>query len=152
MANNLSKSIIHSACIQYMERKINALLAELKEVQASATSETKSSMGDKYETGREMMMQERNRLGDQLNIQKEHLAVLNAIDPHMLNNVVGHGCVVKTDRAIFFISAAAGQIEVEGSKVFLISGNAPLAKAMMGRQQQESFSFNQQSYTIESID
>ena len=62
MAKSISKPKVHEACRVFLMQKIENLSTELEALREAAIAETKSSMGDKYETGREMMMQERNRL------------------------------------------------------------------------------------------
>ena len=147
----VSKPVVHKACRDYLEKKIEALQAELDAVRDSAIAETKSSMGDKYETGREMMMQERNRLGKQLDLLTDQRATLDAIDPEKKCSAVKHGCRVVTDKSIFFLGAALGQIAVKGNQIFVISGNAPISKAMEGKTEGESFTFNGVSHTINRI-
>ena len=130
MGNILSKPVVLAACQQHITKKIKGLKSELDAVQESAIADTKSSMGDKYETGREVMMQERNRLAAQLDILSDQLAALNAIEPKKTHDEVRQGSLVETDKAIFFLSAAIGQVAIEDHQVFAISGAAPLGKLL----------------------
>ncbi|WP_436515811.1 hypothetical protein [Ekhidna sp. To15] len=147
----ISKSTIRAAFLDLFEQKIADIKAELEAVKDSATSETKSSMGDKYETSREMMMQERNRLGSQMEIMMTQVAALSRIDTDKNYSKVSYGCLVQTDGATFFISTAAGQLKIEKQIVFAISGEAPLSKAMMGRKIGDSFIFNGKSFNVKDI-
>ena len=146
-----TKSKIQEAFAELIQEKISAINLELEAVRESATAETKSSMGDKYETSREMMMQERNRLGSQLEVFSDQLKALNSIDAEKEYAEISYGCLVKTESANFFISAAAGQLTIEGHVYFAISGEAPIAKAMIGRKSGDSFSFNNRLFTIKEI-
>ena len=148
----VSKPVVHKACRDYLEKKIEALQAELDAVRESAIAETKSSMGDKYETGREMMMQERNRLGKQLDLLTDQRATLDAIDPEKKCSAIKHGCMVITDKSIFFLGAALGQLNVNGTMIFAISGNAPICKAMEGKKKGDSFTFNGAKHTIVRVE
>ena len=147
----ISKKNIRDGFEDFLRKKVSAIEEELKAIRESAAAETKSSMGDKYETSREMMMQERNRLGSQINVLTDQLAALKMIDVEKNYSEVSYGCMVHTDNAFFFISAAIGQLKVEDQVFFAISGEAPLAKAMMGRKEGDSFSFNKKSFTIKRI-
>lgn len=109
-------------------------------------------MGDKYETGREIMMQERNRLGQQLDLLTTQLTTLESIDPEKQFNEVKYGCLVNTDLSVFFISSAIGQVPVEGKQIFAISGEAPIARSMQGKKEGESFSFNGITQIIKKIE
>lgn len=147
----VSKSEVHKACKDYLEKKIEGLQAELDAVRESAIAETKSSMGDKYETGREMMMQERNRLGKQLDLLIDQRTTLESIDPDKNHDEIKHGALVSSDKSLFFISAALGQLEVGSKSVFVISGNAPISKTMEGKKEGDVFTFNGVSHSIEAI-
>lgn len=147
----ISKSQIRDAYIDLLEKKISDIKTELGAVRESANSETKSSMGDKYETSREMMMQEQNRLGAQLELLSDQLAAFNAIDLDKNYTEVKYGCLVETEKPIFFLCAAVGQISIDQHQIFAISGEAPIAKAMLGKKENESFSFNSKSYSVKAV-
>lgn len=146
------KHQIHTAFLEVLEKKIADIQSELDAIKESATAETKSSMGDKYETSREMMMQERSRLGSQLEVFINQKAALNAIDLEKNYTEVSYGCLVKTVQATFYLSAAIGPITLEKQSIFAISGEAPLSKVMIGKRAGESFSFNNKTFEIKSIE
>ncbi len=147
----ISKNQIQEAYIDLMEKKISDVRSELEEVRKSANAETKSSMGDKYETSREMMMQEQNRLGSQLDIFSDQLGALRSVDLDKNHSAVSYGCLVETDKVNFFLCAAIGQLIVEKTTVFAISGEAPIAKSMHGKKKGETFIFNNVTYSIKGI-
>jgi transcription elongation GreA/GreB family factor len=146
------KRIVHQACIELLEKKIESIKTEVDAVQESAISDTKSSMGDKYETGREVMMQERNRLSSQMDLFTDQLTRLNALVPDKKHNEVRQGSLVRTDKAIFYLSVAIGQLNVNDKQIFAISSAAPLAKGMIGKKEKDSFSFNNVTYVIQHLE
>ncbi|MEO9484255.1 MAG: hypothetical protein ABJG47_12440 [Ekhidna sp.] len=147
----ISKTKIRKAFLDLLTQKITDIKVELEAIRESATSETKSSMGDKYETSREMMMQERNRLGSQMEVFLNQIAALNTINLEKKYDKVSYGCLVQTEQATFFISAAVGPLTLENQSVFAVSGEAPLAKAMMEKSKEDSFFFNGKSFKIKDI-
>ncbi|TLX25482.1 GreA/GreB family elongation factor [Chryseobacterium indologenes] len=128
--------------IQYFEN----LIAETR----ASNNDTKSSMGDKYETGREMLQQEINNLQRQLNEVLNQQAILQKItaDP---SEKVQNGAIVKTDKGLFYISASMGEIRSENQKVMTVSAESPLVKAMFGKKMGETFTINTINQTIENI-
>ena len=84
--NNL-KSTLQSLCREYLSAKMDGIKAAVAELQAAANNETKSTAGDKYETGREMIQQEINleltRLAEFRNMQ----AVLDKIPPQVEQSI-----------------------------------------------------------------
>lgn len=142
------KKEVHNECIDLLESKLKALQVELVAVRESAISETKSSMGDKYETGREMMMQERNRLSSQLDLYLNQLATLKSIDAEKPLRQAKSGSLIQTNKGWFYISTPIGQVVISDKPIFVISPNAPLAKEMMNKTVNDSFTFNGQTQTI----
>jgi transcription elongation GreA/GreB family factor len=98
-------------------------------------------MGDKYETGREMLQQEINNLQRQLNESLNQQSIIQKIssDP---SSKVQNGALVKTDKGLFYISASAGEIMVDQQKIMTVSAESPLAKAMYGLTENQNFSVN----------
>lgn len=128
--------------IQYFEN----LMAETR----ASNNDTKSSMGDKYETGREMLQQEINNLQRQLNEALNQQAVLQKITPDP-SEKVQNGAIVKTNKGLFYISASMGEIVFEDHKIMTVSAESPLVKMMYGKKTGESFTVNTIDQHIENI-
>ena len=132
-----------SAKIQVFEN----LIAETR----ASSNDTKSSMGDKYETGREMLQQEINNIQRQLNETLNQQSFLQKLNTEACTKVQ-NGALVKTDKGFFYISVSAGEIVFENKKIMTISIESPLAKAMFGKKVKENFIINNTTQTIEKID
>ena len=131
-----------SAKIQTFEN----LIAETR----ASSNDTKSSMGDKYETGREMLQQEINNIQRQLNEVLNQQGFLHKLSTETCSKVQ-NGALVKTDKGLFYISASVGEIIIENKKIMTISSESPLAKEMFGKKESETFIINKVSQTIEKI-
>ena len=122
------------------------LIAETR----ASSNDTKSSMGDKYETGREMLQQEINNLQVQLNEILKQRDFLKTVLPKP-NDKAEKGAIVKTEKGLFFISVSLGEIKIDNQKIICISPESPLAKAMNGKIENEVFSINNINQKIENI-
>ena len=145
----MNKSEILNSVSEKLELKIKTLENLIAETRAS-NNETKSSMGDKYETTREMVQQEINNLQIQLNENvraKNSLKFIN-ITPHQ---IIGSGSLVETERGLFFIAVSLGEIIVEKKKIFIISPESPLAKVLIGKKKGEEISLNNSKQTIQNL-
>ncbi|QBO57091.1 hypothetical protein [Chryseobacterium salivictor] len=132
-----------------LAEKIKNLENLIAETRAS-NNETKSSMGDKYETSREMVQQEINNLQIQLNENvraKNSLKSINT-NPHQ---IIGLGSLVETDKGFFYITVSLGNIENHHQKIFLISPESPLARAMTEKSEGEEFYLNKIKQNIIKI-
>jgi len=123
------------------------LIAETR----ASSNDTKSSMGDKYETGREMLQQEINNLQVQLNEILKQKDFLKTVLPKP-SDKAEKGAIVKTEKGLFFISVSLGEIKIENEKIICISPESPLAKAMNGKQKGEDFSLNNMNQKILDIE
>lgn len=139
-----------SKILQIVHDKLSEKIGHLEHLIAetrAANNETKSSMGDKYETSREMVQQEINNLQIQLN---ENLRAKNSLKLINTNSqsVVGLGSLVETETGFFYIAVSLGEISFQEHMIFVISTESPLAKAMHGKRKGEGFSLNNSKQTI----
>lgn len=145
----MNKSEILQIIYDKLSEKIGHLEHLIAETRA-ANNETKSSMGDKYETSREMVQQEINNLQIQLN---ENLKSLNSLK--LINttehSIIGLGSLVETEKGFFYIAVSLGEISLKEKKIFVISTESPLAKAMYGKRKGEEFILNNSKQTIHSV-
>jgi transcription elongation GreA/GreB family factor len=132
-----------------ISEKIKTFENLIAETRASS-NDTKSSMGDKYETGREMLQQEINNIQRQLNETLNQKNFLKKINTEVCTKVQ-NGALVKTDKGFFYISVSSGEIVFEGKKIMTISSESPLAKAMFGKKIAETFIINNVNQVIEEI-
>ena len=134
---------------QKLSEKIQKLEQLIAETRAS-NNDTKSSMGDKYETSREMLQQEINHLQIQLNEHLKSQQILKNINPNP-HKIVTLGSLVETEKGMFFIAISLGELSFNQEKIFVISAESPLAKAMNGKKTGESFVVNNLSQIIKNI-
>ena len=137
--------IIHQKISEKIQ-KLEQLIAETR----ASNNDTKSSMGDKYETSREMLQQEINNLQLQLNEHLKSLQILKNINPNP-HKIVTLGSLVETEKGMFFIAISLGELSFNQEKIFVISAESPLAKAMNGKKTGESFVVNNLSQIIKNI-
>ena len=127
-----TKKALFEACQAYVQDRIRTSEAAIEAAQQAANSETKSSMGDKYETGRAMMQRERDKATIQLAEAMKLETVLKEVDPAVLHEQAELGSVVETSRGKFFISVAAGMLKVKAGNYFAVSPASPIGKKLLG--------------------
>ncbi len=91
------KEQLHRACRADVEKRIHTLRDILRGIDASRTSETKSSVGDKYETGRSMLHLEEAKSHHQLALALQLREELARIDPAKAFQRVERGSLVLQD-------------------------------------------------------
>ena len=117
----------------------------------SRDSDTKSSAGDKYETGREMMQREMDKISASLDMQKNQLAQMQRIDLHENPNRVGIGSYIETDAENYYLSVGLGKQTCNGSPFYAISSDSPIGALLMGKQKGDSIELRGRKITLISI-
>lgn len=138
-------------CRTHVQQRMDTAQRAIEVAQASAREETKSSAGDKYETGRAMMQLEVEKNSIQLGEAKKLKPVLDQIQVNYKHTRIALGSLVMTDHGNFFIAISAGQCTLEEIVYLIISPVTPLGVKLMGLGQGDSFTFNQHSYLIQQV-
>ena len=99
----------------------------------SRDSESKSSAGDKYETGREMIQIELGKYQDQLEKYIKLKKAISQIDAAKNHSTVGFGSLVRTNQGNYFVSVGLGMVVVRDEKYFAISLASPIGNALEGQ-------------------
>src|SRR6202000_1151954 len=102
------KKTLYRMCIEYVQKRMEAAQLAINEAQKASNDDTKSSAGDKYETGREMAQQQTNRHLAQLNEANKLKVALNQISPAVISDEAEPGSLVITDGGNFYIAISAG--------------------------------------------
>ncbi|MBS7563648.1 3-oxoacyl-ACP synthase [Mucilaginibacter sp. Bleaf8] len=147
MTNNLKKEL-HHLCVDLIQQRIDAARQAIEAAQQAAKDDTKSSAGDKYETGREMMQQETNRNMAQLTEANKLLVTLNQVSINGHSAQAEAGSVVVTDSGRFYISVSVGTFIHEGQTYFAISPGSPIGQKMKGCKVGDEFSLNGKGYKV----
>lgn len=145
------KQQLHSLCLAYVNKRIQGAQEAIRAAQLSANEETKSSSGDKYETGRAMAQLEIEKNSIQLAESMRLKQVLEQISADRETENVQTGSVAITNQGNFYIAISAGQLDVDGKIYFAISPASPIGQKLMGLQAQASFPFNKKEYSIIQI-
>jgi hypothetical protein len=145
------KQKIHAHCLQVLNDKIQELENTLAELSESASNNTKSSAGDKHETGRAMIQIEQETIGKQLKDAEEQKALLEKIDPNQNSTQIIKGSLVKTNRGYLFLSIALGKITVGEKTVMAISPQSPLGIKLMGLKVNDEAMINGVGYVVEGV-
>lgn len=146
------KEKLHTLCIAYVQGRMQASEQAIAEAQQAVNDDTKSSAGDKYETGREMMQQETNRNLAQLNEANKLMVALNLVGFKSTSAKIETGSVVKTNNGDFYVAISAGTLQLEGESYFAISPASPIGLKLKGLQAGDSFILNGKNYQILDVE
>ena len=123
----------------------------IKEAQQASKDDTKSSAGDKYETGRAMMQQETDRNMAQLNEANKLKVALNQISISITTKQVENGSVVLTNNGNFYVAISAGTLSVDSLSYFAVSPASPIGLKLKGLKAADQFTLNGKDYKITTV-
>ena len=133
-----------------VSEKVNSAMSAIDSTTESKNSATKSTAGDKHETGRAMMERELALSTSQLHKAQFLKNELSKISLEIHFTSVQLGALVVTNQGNYFISIGLGKVNVLGDDCYAISGGSPLGIALMGKQKGHKINF--QGRNIEIID
>ncbi|MCF6181452.1 3-oxoacyl-ACP synthase [Lutibacter sp.] len=124
---------LFEACTFFVEEKYNTVTTSIKSYQKALFSETKSSAGDKHETGRAMIQLEMEKASQQLVIISEMKEVLKRISIENKSNIICLSSLIITNKVNYFLAISAGEIIIENKTYYAISTNSPIGKQLLGK-------------------
>src|SRR6056297_2000000 len=145
------KKIAYQHCEDFVSNRSSRLKKQVKELEEALTSETKSSAGDKHETGRAMVQLEREKLGNQLAECEKMEELLNRVQTDSKNSIGGMGALIETANQYYYIAISAGEVTWDGVSIYCISPATPIGKLLLGKTVGETFSFNGNTFSVLSI-
>ena len=142
---------LHALCQEILEERVREAKKAIEEIQLAANEETKSSAGDKYETGRAMLQQEQDKYGRQLSETLKHKTVFDQLKPEVVQDKVQTGSLVVTNAGAFYIATSLGAVKLHGQEYMVISSAAPLYQQLNGLMEGDEILFNNRKFKIESV-
>lgn len=147
MSQNLRNELIE-ACMQAIQKRKTGVLAALELNKEGLQQETKSSMGDKFETTRAHLQTEDAKLKQQLseiNLLEQRMDVVKRTN---YSNKIALGSVVLTNKLNYYLAIPAGKVVCNDKQFYAISPASPIGQVLLNQQKGDVFVFNQKSIEI----
>jgi transcription elongation GreA/GreB family factor len=139
---DLKKENIIATAQNLLQSKLIELEKAIFNVQNAANEESKSSMGDKYETGRAMAQNDRAMLENQKNELLKDISTFENINFEQATEFVKNGSLLQTSIGYILVSVSLGKIMDDGVSVMLISSASPLGTELTGKKVKETVTMN----------
>lgn len=145
------KARIVEACSRAIQGKIAELHTEIERLLEGLEQESKSTAGDKHETGRAHLQTSREHLGQQLFALEQQILHFERLPFAQKSVRIVPGSIVSTSAGVFLLSVALGTVRFEDKDIFLISPASPLGSALSGKIAGENVLVNGRSIRILDI-
>ncbi|MBD3628063.1 hypothetical protein [Cyclobacterium sp.] len=144
------KRKLQRAALAMVQDKMDDLNDQIAALHEASQSETKSSAGDKYETGRESINQSRSLLEKQLSLIGQWRNKLKKIRIGPISQVY-EGALIEFGGALIWVAVPLGKLELEGREFQLVSENSPLIQVLASKREGEGAVFRGQQIEILKI-
>ena len=147
-----TKAELYAHCMAHVQRTLDALGTRLESITEARNSDTKSSAGDKYETGRAMMQREADTVERQLAEARAVKATLQQLDPQQSHEIARAGSLVHTDRGQYYLAIGLGKVVLNGERYFVVSLGSPIGKGLLGKRAGEQFAFGGHTFKVVKVE
>ncbi len=131
-----------------LETKISELNSAIEQAQKSANEETKSSAGDKYETGRAMAHNTIAMYQNQMTQFLTDKQVFESINFDLQTDKISNGSLVNTNIGMLFFAISVGKQTVGSTVVQTLSMGSPLGKELYHKQKGDSVMLNGKKISV----
>lgn len=138
-------------CQKQVDNRYSKIKQTITDIDESLLEESKSSSGDKHETGRAMLQIDRENTGKQLNEIEKSVQLLKKIDVKATSDYARLGSLVYTDRFIYFISLSIGTVPIGKIDYLCVALNSPVGLLISGKKKGDDFVLNGNVYKITNV-
>ena len=147
----ISKVEIHETILKLLTNSIVHAKRDYELAKESRDSDTKSSAGDKFETGREMMQREMDKISASIDQSKNQLNFLSKINLNRPYSTVDLGCLIITDQDIYYISIGLGKVEINAELIYAVSLDSPIGQIFKGKRVGDILEFRGKTLKINQL-
>lgn len=145
------KQQLYKHCQEFVNQKLETIQKIILSNKEALNSETKSSAGDKHETGRAMLQLEMEKAGQQLKVVQQMQTQLSKIDVSSKNSIGCLGSLIITNSHNYYLAVSVGKITIDSEDYFVISPSSPIGMLLLGKTENEEIQFNGQQYNVDTV-
>ena len=128
------KKVLLEQCNSFVNDKLILIESIMTTNRMALEHESKSSAGDKHETGRAMLHLEMEKASQQFEAAKQMKDVLNRIELKSVSEKIRLGSLITTDQGVYFLSISAGQLIVDRKHYYAVSPSSPIGALLVGKE------------------
>lgn len=149
MNNKELKKRLVSACIDTLEKNIGTIRDRIAEI--IQTANDYEGDHDIFDPFKEDMMKKKDLQVKQLEKHLDEIKLLKKVNTEKISDKVEFGSVVVTDKQNMFVSIALGKLLFENESYYIISTQVPVFKAMQDKKKGDTFTINNNQFTIQDL-
>ncbi len=147
----MNRKELKQLVLNVLNNQIEAIQKQISSLSEDAQNDAKSSAGDKHETGLAMMHLEQEKLNAKLIELLDMQQIALKLSENKTIEKVVLGSIVKTNKAVFYLSVPMQPVNYKNTQVFCVSVHAPLIQHLLNRVIGHQVTFNNIPYKILEI-
>ena len=136
---------------ELLEERMLIAWTAMEAAQESANDQSKSSMGDKYETSRSMGQLDRNMHARQFEQTRQERLILERVNSNEVTGRVAIGSLLDTTGGWFFIAVSLGAVKIKNETVLAVSSSSPVGASLLGKEVGSKFEFMKKQHEIRAV-
>lgn len=145
------KQELFEACSLFAKNKLDNIEIIMQANQLALENESKSSAGDKHETGRAMLHLEMEKASQQFEVVSKMKEVLQRIDLKTHSSHARLGSLVSTSQGTYFLTISAGELHIQDDIYYAVSTSSPIGALLLGKGNGDQVFLADKKITITSI-
>lgn len=146
------KQQLYNKCQEFVDHRLETVRNSIANIELAFQSETKSSAGDKHETGRAMLQLEREKTGQQLAELEKLQELLKKINHASVASRVSFGSIIETTKSNYFIAISAGELIIDDKTYYAISPATPIAMLLLYKEVGDTIQFRSSTFVITKVE
>ncbi|MCG2417462.1 3-oxoacyl-ACP synthase [Aequorivita sp. F47161] len=138
-------------CHKQVDNRYIKIKQTIADIEESLLEESKSSSGDKHETGRAMLQIDRENAGKQLQEIEKLVQLLKKIDVNTTSDYARLGSLVYTDKFTYYLSISIGTASVANTDYLCVALNSPVGLLISGKRKGDEFILNGNEFKIKNL-
>jgi len=145
------KTALFQECKNLVEKRHIKIKQNIADIEESLFEESKSSAGDKHETGRAMLQIDRENAGKQLQEVENVVQLLKKMDLNASSDYARLGSLVYTEKVTYFLCISVGDLIVNKTHYVCVALNSPIGQVLSGKKKGDTFTFNGKDFKVTSV-
>lgn len=145
------KKQLHEKCMEYVNKRIVTVREAMKAIKEAVDEETKSVVGDKYETGRAMLQLELENYSSQLAEARKLHDQMEQISPKSVCRSIQSGCLAFTSQGNYYFAVSAGKITIDDKEYYAVAPTSPIGNLLLEKKEGEEAELNGRKFLIKKI-
>lgn len=128
-----TKTALYELCLQRVEQMLQTAEQSISQAEEARQSETKSSAGDKFETGRAMAHAEMHKAQRSFVEAKILMTELKSMNRHTEYERIQKGALIETTTGMYFLSIGLGKLNLQDTTYYALSVQSPLGQLFLNK-------------------